>query len=975
MAYFSGNGPFYDPDIENKSLKENSMQNPPLYEQRQRATGARPAPETRKSLDKVQEGWRKHVHKQGDLFYVEVNDPAQGQLNSYQGFRDQEVNNVDNGDLSDEYVSLQSVQYPTLTNGYSDTEKRNSFRNNNRGKEHNNNHIQLQNGKKFKPKILFSDRKNEVDSHSIGDSPSLSRSIGSYSPSQQQNSPKSSKIKHVYLLPNLRNCRNGENSGIVLCERLFGIILCQYNSKSLGNSGNLERIVRDRKVIVQDVVPGSGAELCGQIHRGDMLVCVDDEEISWLNLDLIFRSVPNTQMKLTFQAPLVVGPKQSQNQRIPPMVPPKPYLNSGSNSPALSSTPTLPVKKRPPMGEDILYLVTGEEKPGSSVFIRNCLCTVMYLTLDTPDNQDSGKDDILYHFPADCNKLTEIRGLFLTLCGVVPDITGDQVNSCAMDYEGVKINMMFLKDGQDLFVLGAPESRIPPFTLSVLMSELQQTIWVLFGSISSAFRTPKNRSQLDQLFSLALHSALQNPEIIHHGSLTSHASKAYADSLTGARKLNLSDDNKLLCDEILSEFEAADFDDYLEESRLHERRSYNILGSCLFYKDYLLCSHLQADELRDVHLFIKHHCLLHLVCRQTVEELVIWREVYPKGRGQESSPPGYPQPRGRCYLLIVGRKHLLLSTLLEVGGCSKSSGTVSGPDPFYVGQAKATLLQFESDDTNIRESCENRLNSELHGPSLVSADSILTGNKTKKDDLIHLTPLKPQGSPRIRQIEDTEAELISHGRGSTAGSDTSTPVMRRQGSKMSYGSNDSSGSANSNKGKQVSKVGSTFDINSLHHASITEDRIIHNIKVTSGSDNVLFHYISFDTVEGVYLGPTPQELAASQGAVQYQVLQNFYKACLHIRKVFQGKLASKNPNSIDDPSRFGHNWCFDTTQEHGVLFRHTPLAPHDSKKAPPTLHYWVVGRISSDMREVYTCFHEAVPQSAVEIAFRLGFGS
>ena len=61
----------------------------------------------------------------------------------------------------------------------------------------------------------------------------------------------------------------------------------------------------------------------------------------------------------------------------------------------------------------------------------------------------------------------------------------------------------------------------------------------------SAFRVPKNRSQLDQLFSLTLHSSLQNPEVIHHGALTSHASKAYTDSVCGVRRLNLSQENKV----------------------------------------------------------------------------------------------------------------------------------------------------------------------------------------------------------------------------------------------------------------------------------------------------------------------------------------------------------------------------------------------------------------------------------------------
>ena len=51
----------------------------------------------------------------------------------------------------------------------------------------------------------------------------------------------------------------------------------------------------------------------------------------------------------------------------------------------------------------------------------------MYLTLDTPDGQEGTNEDIVYKFPSENNKLTEIRGLFLTLCGVAPDVTGDAV--------------------------------------------------------------------------------------------------------------------------------------------------------------------------------------------------------------------------------------------------------------------------------------------------------------------------------------------------------------------------------------------------------------------------------------------------------------------------------------------------------------------------------------------------------------------
>ena len=89
---------------------------------------------------------------------------------------------------------------------------------------------------------------------------------------------------------------------------------------------------------------------------------------------------------------------------------------------------------------------------------------------------------------------------------------------------------------------------------------------------------------------------------------------------------------------------------------------------------------------------------------------------------------------------------------------------------------------------------------------------------------------------------------------------------------------------------------SVFPASFWSHANISNHyKIIQHwhFRVTSGSDNVLLHQISFDTVEGVYVGPTPQELASSQGAVQYQVLQNFYKACLQIRTVFQRRKSLK----------------------------------------------------------------------------------
>ena len=95
---------------------------------------------------------------------------------------------------------------------------------------------------------------------------SWSRSSGNYSYSPPVTS---GKRKTFHMVPDLQNVSNVVNlSGIILCEKLFGIILCQYKQRTKPNGSNIDQLLRDRKVIVQAVVPNSQAHLCGHIHRG-----------------------------------------------------------------------------------------------------------------------------------------------------------------------------------------------------------------------------------------------------------------------------------------------------------------------------------------------------------------------------------------------------------------------------------------------------------------------------------------------------------------------------------------------------------------------------------------------------------------------------------------------------------------------------------------------------------------------------------
>lgn len=44
------------------------------------------------------------------------------------------------------------------------------------------------------------------------------------------------------------------------------------------------------------------------------------------------------------------------------------------------------------------------------------------------------------------------------------------------------------------------------------------------------------------------------------------------------------------------------------------------------------------------------------MAKKSVEDLVIWREMFPTRRfhSREASPPGYTEPTGHWFLLLVG---------------------------------------------------------------------------------------------------------------------------------------------------------------------------------------------------------------------------------------------------------------------------------------------------------------------------------
>ena len=238
-------------------------------------------------------GWTDFVQNPGNLFYVEHesntprnrrrqdhtlknkssnDEPSQDAVSNgvslYQEFKNSRFAKGHSQYEQDEVTGESDSAYGSGQNSHPTSREKRTARL----------HLDINRNKnEFRPKHVIQHDHNSVSSTEFLNSEfrnisskqrnSQSRSSGNYSYSPPVYS---GKRKSFYMVPDIRNVSNISNlSGIILCEKLFGIILCQYKHRPpKPNGSNFDQLLRDRKVIVQDVVNDSQADICGNIHRG-----------------------------------------------------------------------------------------------------------------------------------------------------------------------------------------------------------------------------------------------------------------------------------------------------------------------------------------------------------------------------------------------------------------------------------------------------------------------------------------------------------------------------------------------------------------------------------------------------------------------------------------------------------------------------------------------------------------------------------
>ncbi|NXW71388.1 INTU protein, partial [Hirundo rustica] len=831
--------------------------------------------------------------------------------------------------------------------------------------------------KMLKKKSLLPKPSGKKGSGSCNVHPSAPISILKHRSAQKMDVTVQQKYKDVSVYVNPRKLYSaGEEEQQKLLEALVGIVhQSSWSSRKVEKQSRRDKATRgdsEEKLVVHGLVPGSSAMKTSQILIGDILVAVNDVDVNSENIERVLSCIPGPmQVKLTFETS-VFEPEGTSQQR-------SKQTKSGMNN----------------LGR----LLWGEESLDLQQAVQDMPHIVMFLTLKLDSETSRDEQEIIYQYPISeaSQKLKSVRGIFLTLSDILESVTGTEIISSSLFLCEKLVQVVYWKESDKLLIIGLPEENVPLSQLRNMIQDVVRTLTFMYSSLDSAFCQVENVSRLDHFFNLffqhALHPARLQSSTSPGAQHQDSCSALFLDSLPGLRWVTLPQEIKMEIDTALSDLEAADFAE-LSEDYYDMRRLYVILGSCLFYKGYLIGNHLPKEDLVDVGFYCRHYCLLPLAAEQRIGQLVIWREVFPQHHlqpCQESSLTGYREPEARYFLLIVGLRHFVLCVLLEAGGCASRAIGNPGPDCIYVDQVKATILQLEGIDASIEESLDSP-----SIPPLACADWFLPAARDRLESL--------STSPMLSKLQNScKPGSTSESKRSLCG-DASHSTQKQSPPRGSGGAEQGSEGPTKKESTNPQSVVEQLCVlcyficllvfqatrkkhtllNPFHSGNLKKNpsekdtELLNAIKLTSGPENTLFHYLSLETMQGIFITPTHKEVAQLGGSIHPQLIENFYQCCLSIRSIFQQSMRKekkkKAGTGISEFSKAAEDPCL--VREYGLLFECSPENWSDQKKPPPTMNYWVVGRLilHPKPQECYVCFHDSVTEAAVELAFKLSFG-
>jgi len=684
------------------------------------------------------------------------------------------------------------------------------------------------------------------------------------------------------------------NENFISLENIFGIItgldldpvLDSFDDDILhGND-----LKKGNAIIVQGLLPSGPAALCGNIKIGDYLVAVNGVPVNLLNIDTIL--------------------KESRN-----------YIQFILTIERLNPDALLDENK-------FTSVIVNNLSTNDQFAASKHTCALANLSMN--GTEDDPESDIVFWYPDNENNkmLKVIRGIFLTLSDVLKEITGRKVKSTDLLINGMQVNVCYHKYNSNVLILAIPSERCCLTKLEKYLQELLIFLQVSFETIENAFNEA-NISLTRHLVLMFMEMVLQydNP----------------LQLLGTVPFLSLSNQHYIDINNILSDSEAADYADCIDDFFPH-RRLYCTLGTCLFYKGALVCSHLGDDILKEILIFCKYHWLFLLTQSERLKQLVIWKEFHVTSSDElKESNSEFIKPSGlRWFLLIVGQGNSLLCTLFEAGGAASIPDGNPGPHPYYVDTA-CSILSYLIESYQLEKICQAKLDGPS-SPATVKAIEAIYPRTSKSPRALMLSQRKCVGNYGQSSIDSTSHQPIP---------ETFTSFER-------HNSLDSSTSSSSH-GFTRNDISSS-SIQSVNSNNATPDISLSmtlSTKLTTGYYNSLFHFLIFQKHRGTFICPNDTQCDSSD-LLTTNIMNCFKHACEQIHDMF-------TQNQHDQVQLLEHGVLFHAEQTHGA----------EMKVNAPNVSYWVVGRLvryGLAEEEIYVCFQDGVPQNIIEMAFKLRHG-
>lgn len=316
---------------------------------------------------------------------------------------------------------------------------------------------------------------------------------------------------------------------------------------------------------------------------------------------------------------------------------------------------------------------------------------IMVLAFDSSKEEKDSNEmkDIVYKYPRNENeinrKLTNIneliktiRGLFVTLSFTIKDIDSqDESVICYIEHQDQLYHVCFLHKNYSqngILILIIPLEQISLNYLKILAKNLNNTFKFTFGSLFNKLIDDKLQyrlndheknainSEFDAFFSqlkqrfLYLNQSQSNyySNFLNRSTNTTTTPLAQQQQIImqrqqdNLRRMNLLIEMRYKCfdvvsmlppyfevpfelkhdvDSILNGLEAQEFVD-LENDFYLNRRLFSLIGSCLFYKDYLITTHLNRSRTISIYNYCEHYGFFNLIRNGCINQTVVWKEIY-----------------------------------------------------------------------------------------------------------------------------------------------------------------------------------------------------------------------------------------------------------------------------------------------------------------------------------------------------------